>query len=142
MDLLAADQLGVHRDGVGSDADLAAYLAAFRAMKELPEARDELLVPRNLDTSALAATLPFVGPSLAMPAGMLVGLARTSQTPVLLDPFDRSLDNANLAVVAPAGSVKSFFCKLLMLRELINGTTMCGWRCTAQRNPTLRCFSG
>src|SRR5712691_7210157 len=86
----------------------------------LPEARDQLLVPRNLDTSALAATLPFVGPSLAMESGMLVGLARTGQTPVLLDPFDRLLDNANLAVVAPAGSGKSFFCKLLMLRQLIN----------------------
>jgi hypothetical protein len=87
-----------------------------------PEARDRLLVPRNLDTSALAATLPFVGPSLAMENGMLVGLDRASQTPVLLDPFDRSLDNANLAVIAPAGSGKSFFCKLLMLRQLINGT--------------------
>jgi hypothetical protein len=88
----------------------------------LPEGRDQLLVSRNLDTSALAATLPFVGPSLAMERGMLVGLASTSQTPVLLDPFDRSLDNANLVVVAAAGAGKSFFCKLLMLRQLINGT--------------------
>jgi conjugal transfer ATP-binding protein TraC len=87
----------------------------------LPEGRDQLLVPRNLDTSALAATLPFVGPSLAMEGGMLVGLARTGQTPVLLDPFDRSLDNANTVVVAPAGAGKSFFTKLLMLRQLING---------------------
>jgi hypothetical protein len=87
-----------------------------------PEARDQLMVPRNLDTSALAATLPFVGPSLAMETGMLVGLNRSSLTPVLLDPFDRSLDNANLAVIAPAGSGKSFFCKLLLLRQLINGT--------------------
>ncbi len=88
----------------------------------LPEARDQLVVPRNLDTSALAATLPFVGPSLAMENGMLVGVARTTQTPVVLDPFDRSLDNANLAVIAPAGSGKSFFCKLLMLRQLCSGT--------------------
>jgi hypothetical protein len=88
----------------------------------LPEARDQLLVSRNLDTSALAATLPFVGPSLAMERGMLVGLATSSQTPVLLDPFDQSLDNANLVVVAPAGAGKSFFCKLLMLRQLINST--------------------
>jgi conjugal transfer ATP-binding protein TraC len=88
----------------------------------LPEGRDQLVVPRNLDTSALAATLPFVGPSLAMESGMLVGLDRTSQTPVLLDPFDRSLDNANLVVVAPAGAGKSFMGKLLMLRQLINGT--------------------
>jgi conjugal transfer ATP-binding protein TraC len=88
----------------------------------LPEARDSLLVPRNLDTSALAATLPFVGPSLAMEAGMLAGVAGAGQAPVLLDPFDRSLDNANLVVVAPAGAGKSFFCKLLALRQLINGT--------------------
>src|SRR6266704_4255573 len=88
----------------------------------LPEARDMLLVPRNLDTSVLAATLPFVGPSLAMESGMLVGVARVGQTPVLLDPFDRSLDNANQVVVAPAGAGKSFFCKLLALRQLISGT--------------------
>jgi conjugal transfer ATP-binding protein TraC len=88
----------------------------------LPEGRDLLLVPRNLDTSALAATLPLVGPSLQMENGMLVGVVRTGHTPVLLDPFDRSLDNANLVVVAPAGSGKSFFCKLLMLRQLCNGT--------------------
>jgi hypothetical protein len=87
----------------------------------VPEARDQLGVSRNLDTSALAATLPFVGPSLAMENGMLVGLATTGQMPVLLDPFDRSLDNANLAVIAPAGSGKRFFCKLLLLRQLING---------------------
>jgi ABC-type dipeptide/oligopeptide/nickel transport system ATPase component len=41
---------------------------------------------------------------------------------VLLDPFDRSLDNANFALIAPAGSGKSFFCKLLMLRQLAIGT--------------------
>jgi type IV secretory pathway VirB4 component len=88
----------------------------------LPQAQDALLVPRNLDTSALAATLPFVGPSLAMETGMLAGVAGTGQTPVLLDPFDRSLDNANQVVIAPAGAGKSFFCKLLALRQLVNGT--------------------
>ena len=88
----------------------------------LPEARDALLVPRNLDTSALAATLPFVGPSLAMETGMLVGVAARARHRCCCDPFDRSLDNANLAVVAPAGAGKSFFCKLLVLRQLINGT--------------------
>ena len=79
-------------------------------------------MPRNLDTSALAATLPFVGPSLAMETGMLAGVAGVGQTPVLLDPFDRSLDNANQVVIAPAGAGKSFFCKLLALRQLVNGT--------------------
>ena len=53
---------------------------------------------------------------------MLIGVAGAGQTPVLPDPFDRSLDNANLVVIAPAGAGKSFFCKLLALRQLINGT--------------------
>jgi GNAT superfamily N-acetyltransferase len=34
--LLAADQLGVTRDGVGDDGDLAAYTAAFRAIDSDP----------------------------------------------------------------------------------------------------------
>jgi len=72
----------------------------------LPEAVDALLVPRNLDTSAVAATLPFVGPSLAMESGMLYGVATHKQAPVILDPFDQSLDNANLVVVAPAGAAR------------------------------------
>jgi conjugal transfer ATP-binding protein TraC len=87
----------------------------------LPSARDSLLVARNLDTSAVAATLPFVGPSLAMESGMLFGIATQTQAPVILDPFDQTLDNANLVVVAPAGAGKSFTVKLLALRQLVNG---------------------
>jgi conjugal transfer ATP-binding protein TraC len=88
----------------------------------LPEGRDPLLVARNLDTSALAATLPFVGSSLTMEQGMLYGVSARSQTPVILDPFDQLLDNANMVVAAPAGSGKSFFVKLLALRNLCAGT--------------------
>jgi hypothetical protein len=45
----------------------------------LPTARDALLVARNMDTNALAASLPFVGPSLAMESGMLFGVATQTQ---------------------------------------------------------------
>jgi type IV secretory pathway VirB4 component len=55
-----------------------------------------------------------------MEAGVLAGGVGVGQTPVLLDPFDRSLDNANQVVIAPAGAGKSFFCKLLALRQLVN----------------------
>lgn len=54
----------------------------------LPEGRDELMEPRNLDTSALAATLPFVGSSLSMDNGMLYGVSIRTQAPVIIDPFD------------------------------------------------------
>ena len=52
--------------------------------------------------------------------GATIPLTQT-QAPVILDPFDQSLDNANLVVVAPAGAGKSFTVKLLALRQLVNG---------------------
>jgi len=67
---------------------------AFRAC--LPMASDELLAYRNLDTSSLATTFPFSSSSLSMERGVLYGVATRSQSPVIVDPFDASLENANL----------------------------------------------
>src|SRR5947209_4238122 len=82
---------------------------AFRAC--LPTARDDLLVYRNLDTGSLATTFPFTSSSLSMERGVLYGVATRSQSPVIVDPFDASLENANLAVFAMAGAGKSYFVK-------------------------------
>src|SRR5919199_1031408 len=92
---------------------------AFRAC--LPTARDELLVYRNLDTGSLATTFPFTSSSLSMERGVLYGVATRSQSPVIVDPFDPSLENANLAVFAMAGAGKSYFVKLMALRNLLAG---------------------
>jgi type IV secretory pathway VirB4 component len=92
---------------------------AFRAC--LPYGRDELLVYRNLDTSSLVTTFPFTSSSLSMERGVLYGVATRAQTPVIVDPFDASLENANLAVFAVAGAGKSFFVKLMALRNLLAG---------------------
>src|SRR5579859_4458776 len=67
---------------------------AFRAC--LPTAGDELLAYRNLDTGSLATTFPFTSSSLSMERGVLYGVATRSQSPVIVDPFDASLENANL----------------------------------------------
>jgi conjugal transfer ATP-binding protein TraC len=91
----------------------------FRAC--LPTARDELLTYRNLDTSSLATTFPFTSSSLSMERGVLYGVASRSQSPVIVDPFDASLENANLAVFAMAGAGKSYFVKLMALRNLLAG---------------------
>ncbi|MBV9354575.1 MAG: DUF87 domain-containing protein, partial [Chloroflexi bacterium] len=88
----------------------------------LPEGRDQVLVTRNLDTSALAATLPFVGSSLSMEHGVLYGVSGRTQEPIIVDPFDDRFDNAHLAVMAPTGSGKSYFVKLQALRSLLGGT--------------------
>src|SRR5947209_7836595 len=92
---------------------------AFRAC--LPTARDDLLVYRNLDTGSLATTFPFTSSSLSMERGVLYGVATRSQSPVIVDPFDASLENANLAVFAMAGAGKSYFVKLMALRNLLAG---------------------
>src|SRR5258707_3272567 len=92
---------------------------AFRAC--LPTGRDELLAYRNLDTTTLATTFPFRSGSLSMERGVLYGVATRSQTPVIIDPFDASLENANLAVFAMAGAGESYFLKLLALRNLLAG---------------------
>src|SRR6267378_5450118 len=92
---------------------------AFHAC--LPVGRDDLLAYRNLDTTSLATTFPFTSSSLSMERGVLYGVATRSQTPVIIDPFDASLENANLAVFAMAGAGKSYFVKLMALRNLLAG---------------------
>src|SRR4029453_3362372 len=93
---------------------------AFRSC--VPEGRDPLLIPRNLDTSSLAISLPFASSPLVMERGVLYGVAAQSQSPIIIDPFDSSFLNYNLAVIAPSGSGKSYFTKLLALRHLVAGT--------------------
>src|SRR5207253_744488 len=87
-----------------------------------PEGRDQLMVPRNLDTSSLAISLPLASSSLVMERGVLYGVAAQSQSPIIIDPFDSSFLNYNLTVIAPSGSGKSYFTKLLALRHLVGGT--------------------
>jgi conjugal transfer ATP-binding protein TraC len=99
-----------------------AILEQERALRAcLPAASDELLAYRNLDTSSLATTFPFTSSSLSMERGVLYGVATRSQSPVIVDPFDASLENANMAVFAMAGAGKSYFVKLMALRNLLAG---------------------
>ena len=91
----------------------------FRAC--LPGGPDDLLAHRNLDTSSLITTFPFTSTSLSMERGVLYGVATRSQSPIIVDPFDASLENANLAVFAMAGAGKSYFVKLMALRNLLAG---------------------
>lgn len=87
----------------------------------LPEGRDDLLVYRNLDTSSLVTTFPFTSGTLSMERGVLYGVASRTQSPVIVDPFDSGLENANMAVFAMAGAGKSYFVKLMALRNLLAG---------------------
>lgn len=91
--------------------------SAFHAC--LPEGQDRLGLTQTLTSSALAASFPFDGGTLAHREGVFYGLAR--QSLVIFDPFDRGLTNANAVVIAPSGAGKSYFTKLLALRNLEAG---------------------
>jgi type IV secretory pathway VirB4 component len=87
----------------------------------LPEGRDHLLVQRNLDTTGLALTFPFSSSTLSSPGGVLYGIARHNHSPVLFDPFDPSLENANMTIFAKSGAGKSYFTKVMALRCMLVG---------------------
>src|SRR5258708_39144197 len=60
--------------------------------------------------------------SLVMERGVLYGVSAQTKSPIIIDPFDGSFLNYNLAIIAPSGSGKSYFTKLLALRHLVAGT--------------------
>lgn len=93
--------------------------AGFRSC--LPEGQDRLRVYRNLDTSSLATLFPFTSSTLSMERGVLYGIAAHNHAPVIVDPFDAGLENANLVIFATSGAGKSYFTKLTALRNLLIG---------------------
>ena len=91
---------------------------AFRSM--LPLGQDYLRVWRNVPTKALSAFYPFTSPYLNIDmSGAMLGLNRNN-IPLIRDIF--ALSNPNGLVLATSGAGKSYFTKLLVLRQLMNGT--------------------
>lgn len=86
----------------------------------LPLAIDELEVQRNMNTSPLSTTFPFVSSDLATDEGILYGLNRHNNSLIIFDRF--KLPNANESVFATSGSGKSYAVKLEILRQLMLGT--------------------
>jgi conjugal transfer ATP-binding protein TraC len=85
----------------------------------LPLARDSLKQGRNVHTQGLSAFFPFSSPFLDIDdEGTLLGLNK-NKIPYIKDIF--SLSNANGIVLATSGSGKSYFTKLLLSRQFMNG---------------------
>lgn len=86
----------------------------------LPQATDQLLITRNMDTSSLSTTFPFTSMELTQNEGILYGINLHNNGLVIFDRF--SLENANSVIFATAGAGKSFTVKLEALRSLMFGT--------------------
>jgi type IV secretory pathway VirB4 component len=86
----------------------------------LPLGIDELKASRNITTEALSAFFPFTSQFLQVDnTGVWLGLNKNG-IPIIRDIF--KLPNPNGLVLAQSGGGKSYFCKLLIMRYLLNGT--------------------
>ena len=86
----------------------------------LPLAEDEIKIVRNMTSSSLATTFPFVSADLTTNEGVLYGINRHNNSLILFDRF--KLENANMVVFAKSGGGKSYAVKLEILRSLMLGT--------------------
>ncbi len=86
----------------------------------LPLCIDELEVQRNMNTSPLSTTFPFISSSLATDEGILYGLNRHNNSLIIFDRF--KMPNANSCVFASSGAGKSYAVKLEILRQVMLGS--------------------
>lgn len=85
----------------------------------IPTCMDRLLITRNMDTTSLATTFPFVSSELTANEGILYGINEHNGTLIIFDRF--TLENYNTVIFGKAGSGKSFLSKLEVLRQLMFG---------------------
>ena len=86
----------------------------------IPLCLDEINTNRNMNTSPLSTTFPFISSELTSNRGILYGLNRHNESLIIFDRF--SLENANSTVFAKSGAGKSYAVKLEILRSLMLGT--------------------
>jgi len=85
-----------------------------------PLGLDKLYITRNMDTTSLATTFPFVTSELTMDHGIMYGINMHNKSLVIFDRFE--LENANAVIFAKSGAGKSYFVKLEAIRSLMLGT--------------------
>ena len=83
----------------------------------LPYGLDEILIHTPMNTAPLSSIFPFVSPDLSANEGILYGINQHNESLVLFDRF--TLPNANMVTFASSGAGKSYFCKLEILRYLM-----------------------
>lgn len=86
----------------------------------LPLGQDRLNLTRNMDTTSLATTFPFVSSDLSDDKGIMYGINEHNGSLVIFDRF--SMPNYNSVVFATAGAGKSYMIKLEVMRSLMMGT--------------------
>ena len=86
----------------------------------MPMATDQLMIRRNMNTSAISTSFPFTSADLTQEKGVLYGVNLHNNGLVIFDRF--TLENANLVVFAKSGAGKSFAVKLEAVRSMMMGS--------------------
>ncbi len=86
----------------------------------LPQGTDHIFITRNMDTTSLATTFPFISSTLTSNTGVMYGINEHNGSLVIFDRFNQ--ENANAVIFAKSGSGKSYLVKLEALRSLMFGT--------------------
>lgn len=86
----------------------------------LPLATDKLAIRTPLNSGPASSIFPFISADLTSDEGILYGINISNNSLVIFDRF--SLENANTVIFAKAGSGKSYFAKLEVLRSMMLGT--------------------
>ena len=83
----------------------------------MPLLRPGLSKPDLTDTDTMVRMFPFGPLDMNERDGTLLGMDLRSRTPIIHNPFNPAAMNAHIVVLARSGAGKSFFTKLLVLRE-------------------------
>ncbi|OGH47822.1 MAG: hypothetical protein A3A51_03775 [Candidatus Levybacteria bacterium RIFCSPLOWO2_01_FULL_39_10] len=86
----------------------------------IPIGEDQLYLPRNMDTTSLASTFPFVSTTLTQDKGIMYGINQLNGSLIIFDRY--SLENANEVVFGKSGAGKSYLIKLEAMRQFMFGT--------------------
>jgi type IV secretory pathway VirB4 component len=84
-----------------------------------PLGLDKLSIHNILNSSPVSSMFPFVSVDLTSDEGILYGVNMHDNSLIIFDRF--SLENGNMVIFAKAGSGKSYFTKLEIMRSLMMG---------------------
>ena len=97
-----------------------AFLSSLPIMHNSPDLKPA--AKRNILTSGLVATYPFISSAIFDEEGIFIGTNIYNNSLVFLDRYNsQKYKNANMCIFGTSGAGKSFYTKLLILRNRLIG---------------------
>lgn len=74
-----------------------------------------------ITTSAISNIFPYISNSFIEYNGVIFGTTKISKKICMIDMFSNKYENSNMVIIGSSGSGKSFFTKLLVIRNYFSG---------------------